>query len=71
MRLATSLKASLVSENTEQVVAEMTGPQSSGAHFGMVTAGFLFLTMNAVMIAYNRFSGRRDGYEEVPTALSV
>jgi hypothetical protein len=29
------------------------------------------LAMNAVMIAYNRFRGRRDGYEEVPTSLTV
>jgi hypothetical protein len=48
------------------------GTQSSGgAHYGMVAAGFLFLTMNAAMIAYNRLHGRRDGYEEVPTSLVV
>lgn len=70
MRLAMNAKASFVLENTEQVV-EMTGTQSSGAHFGMVAAGFLFLTMNAAMIAYNRLRGRRDGYEEVPTFTAV
>jgi hypothetical protein len=72
MRLAMSAKGSLASENTEQVVKMMgMGTQSSGAHYGMVAAGFLFLTMNAAMIAYNRFHGRRNGYEEVPTSLSV
>jgi pimeloyl-ACP methyl ester carboxylesterase len=70
MRLAMSAKAGLVSESTEHVV-EMTGTQSSGAHFGMVAAGFFFVAMNAVMIAYNRFRGCRDGYEEVPSSLTV
>lgn len=58
-----------VSESTGQVV-EMTGPQSHGAQFGMVAVGFLFLTMKAVTIAYNRFRGRRYGYEEIPTSLT-
>jgi pimeloyl-ACP methyl ester carboxylesterase len=64
-----STKASIVSEPTGEVV-EMTGTQSGWAHFGMVAAGLL-LVMNAMMVAYNRFSGRRDGYEEVPTSLTV
>jgi hypothetical protein len=72
MRLAMSAKSSIVSENTEQVVNMMgMGTQSSGTHYGMVAAGFLFLTINAAMIAYNRFHARRDGYEEVSTSLSV
>jgi pimeloyl-ACP methyl ester carboxylesterase len=59
-----------VSQSTGQIV-EMTGTQSRGAQLGMFAAGFLFLTMNAVMIAYNRFRGRRDGYEEIPMSLTL
>jgi hypothetical protein len=66
------MSVNMVPEQTR--VAEMEGdqkPTAAWAHYGMVVAGFV-LAMNAAMVAFKRLMrGRRDGYEVVPTLLTV